>query len=325
MTWNCDHSEYQLDWHLLRYWSRVSTNGDYILIMWARSRCNQLQCPSAWIFWYYTRPMSKDDSSFSPCQEKRNSNMHPDKCRICTGGKAHVKRSIRAAGPSNFGDDMCIVTHLLLDIFTKKRSLIWPPRAALLFTTFKLTTGWSGQDHYPLKYTGSIILRKKADLDLIWDSKGGKRINLQKSFIRRIHLLPYHQDRQGRSSCWPAVGMPEILVHSFSLCSLFQSLFIPALLSSHLSPSACSSRSYFIIFPFRFVTCCSKDDFSDIYCVSSFQDLHWHLTSHLYGIVKRTWHNRSLLNVAALSLLEKYQLLRCIHVEALLFEVLSVR
>lgn len=60
------------------------------------------------------------------CQEKRNSNMHPDKCIICTGGEAHVKRSIRAAGPSNFGDDMCIVTHLLLDIFMKKRSLIWP-------------------------------------------------------------------------------------------------------------------------------------------------------------------------------------------------------
>lgn len=56
-------------------------------------------------------------------------------------GKAHVKRAIRAAGPSNFGDDMCIVTHQLFDIFMKKRSLIWPPRAALLFATFKLTTG----------------------------------------------------------------------------------------------------------------------------------------------------------------------------------------
>jgi len=192
-------------------------------------------------------------------------------------GKAHVKRAIRAAGPSNFGDDMCIVTHQLFDIFMKKRSLIWPPRAALLFATFKLTTGWSGQDHYPLKYTGVSSYGRKQIWTLSETVKVGKKMYLQKSFIRRIHLLPYHQDRQGRSSCWPAVGMPEILVYSFSLCSLFQSLFIPALLSSHLSPSACSSRSYFIIFPFRFVTCCFKIDFSDIYSVSSFQDLHWHL------------------------------------------------
>lgn len=88
--------------------------------------------------------------------------------------------------------------------------------------------------------------------------KVGKRMYLQKSFIRRIHLLPYHQDRQGRSPCRPAVGMPEILVQSFSLCS-FQH-FCPAIyllqlvlagptsLSFHLDLSLVVLKTIFQIF-----------------------------------------------------------------------------
>jgi len=112
----------------------VSTNGDYILIMWARKQVQpNAGSLSLDLLILHEVICPRMTAVFLLVKKRGILTCIQTNAEFVQEGKAHVKRAIRAAGPSNFGDDMCIVTHQLLDIFMKKRSLIWPPRAALSY------------------------------------------------------------------------------------------------------------------------------------------------------------------------------------------------
>lgn len=149
--------------------------------------------------------------------------MHPDRCRICTGGKAHVKRSIRAAGPSNFGDDMCIVTHLLLDIFLKKRSLIWPPRQLSYLQHLNQRLGEVGKiitlstarkvSSYGREQTLSETV--KVEREYIC-----RRVSLDK--IICYHIIKIDRDEvlvDQQYACLKVQSILFLSVHCFNLCS----------------------------------------------------------------------------------------------------------